>query len=105
MVAKACEKACIAIITLVDTCTRWDHNVGTTDLTHIYINCTTKMVTTIWEINKLWASFNVQLQFFLNVILKGVRNQCGPSLHFEIYNENNFSLDYDCFLKTNFISM
>lgn len=41
MVAKACEKACIAIITLVDTCTRRDHNVGTTDLTHIYINCTT----------------------------------------------------------------
>lgn len=92
MVAKACEKACLAIITLVDTCTRWDHNVGTTDLTHIYINCTT-----------LWASFNVQLQIFLNVILKG--NRCGPSLHFEIYNENNFSLDYDCFLKTNFISM
>lgn len=61
MVAKACEKACIAIITLVDTCTRWDHNVGTTDLTHIYINCTTNFhwkPTTIWEINKLWASYN-----------------------------------------------
>lgn len=97
MVAKACEKACIAIITLVDTCTRRDHNVGTTDLTHIYINCTTNFH---W---KNGHSFNVQLQIFLNVILKG--NRCGPSFHFEIYNENNFSLDYDCFLKTNFISM
>lgn len=73
MVAKACEKACIAIITLVDTCTRWDHNVGTTDLTHIYINCTT---------NFHWKEWLRQFEI-INIIL----------------------LDYDCFLKTNFISM
>lgn len=108
MVAKACEKACIAIITLVDTCTRKEQQCGNyrfdTHLHKLHNKFPLKrMVTTIWEINKLWASFNVQLQIFLNVILKG--NRCGPSLHFEIYNENNFSLDYDCFLKTNFISM
>lgn len=57
MVAKACEKACIAIITLVDTCTRWDHNVGTTDLTHIYINCTT---------NFHWKEWLRQLEKLIN---------------------------------------